>query len=189
MKGRIPDVRRGELIRASFLTKLARSSNKADNPVASNGGYGITTSSFQGQVEKPNQRILMVRMIRTAIPTNNRSYYKEDKNPQKDENAVILQYDRGAGAFVPKGGRINVVAAFGLPILRGEDLSVKYDGSAGAYVPLSPPPMRIIRVAGDGVVGSGSGSDLLDAFTQTVVSITPLELEDETRVWAVNLNG
>lgn len=190
MKGRLPAVRRGDPITARMLDKLAKGYNSSEN--ATNGGrHGLSTSSFNGQSNPRDQgRVIMVEMIRNAIPTNHPDYYDVQKNPPNEENAFVIEYDVGAGDYaINRGKRVVVKAIGGIPILRGDQLSVRFDAKAAAYVPLAPPAMRIVRLANDGSTGSGAGTDLLDAYVQNVDSITPLSLSDDQQVWAVNLNG
>lgn len=153
MKTKVAKVNRGQIIRASWLTKVAKLTTRHDSAVNANTSGSVHTASIAGTRGFPTQRLLMVRMLRDLIPAFNSvgsqqlSHASQELELRSGENAEVLSWDAGDNDFRPNNGKtVYVYAAYSLPVAAGTRLLVRFDYEVSAYVPTSQPETEMVRV-------------------------------------------
>lgn len=152
MKQRLPSMRRGEVIRADYLTNLARTANKYNQGAQGNNSYRFSNSAFEAARGPYNETLSMVRLLRDLIPANNRTdtivtnHYEETYNPQGEPGGLLLEWSRDSNAWESTETKVAVLAAHGLPLPRDTEVLCRFDPASSAWVPVHPKEMEVLQV-------------------------------------------
>lgn len=182
MQEKVPDIKRGQMIRASWLTKVGQIASRADSVTAGNNSAGISTSRFTGMRNMQPQRLLMVQLIRDLIPAFDEvggqiaDHLTDEQTFRADGNAQILQWDQSDHEYKPKGGDVVQVYSQGsVPVRAGRKLLVRFDYDSSRWVPTSTPETEIVEVTGVAVDGLYPGKvKILDASLAWVDAVHPI---------------
>lgn len=176
MKRYVSGVRKGDPIRATWLDRVGKSSNRSENiPV---GGTGIANEAGTGTFAEFAGVLLAVRMLFHVVPTT----ATEGQDESEQDNAAILLWD---GSTYEDSGKTMLVWAVDLPLVKGRIVNVTYSQVNGRWEPIPPGTLEIVRVPGASTdQGDGRYAGFLQEYGSTGLTAT-----DGEAIWVKSLNS